>query len=61
MLLHYPGKLKNQKSTILTFQMRLFIIYPTDVMKINAKINSMQNTNILLFVRLLLLRYWKNA
>jgi len=38
------------------FQMRLFIICPTDkkmpnVMKISAKINTMQNINILLFVR----------
>ena len=28
-----------------------FIVYPTDVMKISAKINTMQDINILLFVR----------
>jgi len=32
-----------------------------NVMKINAKINTMQNTNILLFVRLLSLTNWRNA
>jgi len=38
-----------------TFQMGLFIIYPTEqklpnVVKISAKINTMQNIKILLFV-----------
>jgi len=31
------------------------------VMKINVKINTMQNTNILLFVRSLSSTYWRNA
>jgi len=30
-------------------------------MKISAKINTMQNTNILLFVRSLSLTNWRNA
>jgi len=32
-----------------------------DIMKINVKINTMQNTNILLFVRSLSLTYWRIA
>jgi len=32
-----------------------------NVMKINVKINIMQNTNILVFVRSLSLTYWRNA
>jgi len=32
-----------------------------NVIKVNVKINTMQNTNILLFVRSLSLTYWRNA
>jgi len=32
-----------------------------NVLKINVKINIMQNTKILLFVRSLSLTYWRNA
>jgi len=35
------------------FQMRLFIIYPTDICqchKISAKLNNVQNINIFLFL-----------
>ena len=69
MLLHYLGKLKNQKFAILmhvkhvsnvTFYHLSNSCQP-NIMKINVKINAMQNTNILLFVRLLSLRYWRNA
>jgi len=35
--------------------------YLPNVMKISAKINTMQNINILLFVRLLSLMNWRNA
>jgi len=61
MLLHYLGKLKNQKfalcihvkhvsSVIFYYQSNRYL---PNVMKISAKINTMQNNNILLFVRLL--------
>jgi len=59
MLLHYLGKLKNQKFAIFMhvktrFKWDFFIIYQTEkmpnVVKISAKINTMQNTNISLFV-----------
>jgi len=65
MLLHYVEKRKNQKFAILmhikhvsnvTFYHLSNGCLP-NVMKINVKINTMQNTNILLFVRLLSLRY----
>jgi len=32
-----------------------------NVLKINVKINAMQNTNILLFVRSMSLTNWRNA
>jgi len=60
MLLHYLKKLKNQKFAILMHVKHVsnvtFIIYSTDkempnVIKISAKINTMKNINILLFVR----------
>jgi len=35
--------------------------YLPNVMKISAKINAVQNINILLFVRSLSLRNWRNA
>jgi len=35
--------------------------YLPSVMEISAKINDMQNINILLFVRLLSLTNWRNA
>jgi len=69
MLLLYLGKLKNQKFAILmhvkhvsnaTFYHLSNRCLP-NVMKINVKINTMQNTNILLFVRSLSLTYWGNA
>jgi len=69
MLLHYLGKLKNHKFAILmhvkhvsnvTFYHLSNRCLP-NVIKINVKINSMQNTNILLFVRSLPLTYWRNA
>jgi len=61
MLLHYLGKLKNQKFAILmhikhvsnvTFLSSIQQIkeMPNDI-KISAKINTMQNINILIFVR----------
>jgi len=65
MLLHYLGKLKNQKFAILmhvkhvsdvTFYHLSNMCLP-NIMKINVEINTMQNTNILLFVRLLSVRY----
>ena len=57
MLLHYLGKLKNQKFAIVmhvnTFQLWFFYHlsnrYLPNVMKVNVKINTMQNTNILFF------------
>jgi len=61
MLLHYLGKLKNQKFAILmhvklvsnsTFLSSIQQIKEMpNVVKISAKINTMQNINILLFVR----------
>jgi len=68
-LLHYLGKLKHQKFCILmhvkhvsnvTFYHLSNRCLP-NVMKINAKINTKQNTNILLCVRLLSVRNWRNA
>jgi len=69
MLLHYLGKLKNQKfalcmqvkhvSSVIFYH--LSNRYLPNVMKISAKINSMQNINILLFVHLLSLTNWRNA
>ena len=58
MLLHYLGKPKNQKFAIfmhVKHVSNVTTIYPTDkklpnVVKISAKINNMQNINILLFV-----------
>jgi len=60
-LLHYVEKLKHQKFAILMHvkhvsSLTFFIDYPTDkrnanVVKISAKLNTMQNINILLFVR----------
>ena len=59
MLLHYLGKLKNQKFAILvhvkhaanvTFYYLSNRCLPNS-MKINVKINTMQNTDILIFVR----------
>jgi len=61
MLLHYLGKFKNQKFAILmhvkqissvTFLSSIqHIKAMPNVVKISAKINTMQNINILLFVR----------
>jgi len=57
MLLHYLGKLKNQKFALLMHVKRFkcdFLsavqqIKMPNVMKMNVKINTMQNINILLF------------
>jgi len=65
MLLYYLEKLENQKFAILLYIKRvsdvtfyhLSNICLPNVMKINAKINIIQNTNILLSVCLLSLRY----
>jgi len=65
MLLHYLGKLKNQKFAILMHVKHVsnVIFYHLsnrclpNVMKVNVKINTMQNTNILLFVHSLSLTY----
>jgi len=65
MLLQYLGKLKNHKFAILMHVKHVsnVICYNlsnrclTNVMKINVKINTMQNNNILLFVRSLSLTY----
>jgi len=60
MLLHYLGKLKNQKFSLLmhikhvpnaTFYHLSNRQKMSNVMKISAKINTVQNINILLFVR----------
>jgi len=61
MFLHYLGKLKNQKfalymrvkhvSSVIFYH--LSNRYLPNVMKISVKINTMQNINMLLFVRLL--------
>jgi len=59
-LLHYLGKLKDQKFALLMHIKHVLnmtvIIYPTDkkmpnVMRISAKINTMQNINISLLDR----------
>jgi len=60
MLLRYLGKLKNQKFALLVHVKHVLNVtlssiqqikeMPT-IIKISAKINSMQNTNILLFIR----------
>jgi len=65
MLLHYPGKfeirnfahsmhVKVKHVSNVTFY-HLFNRYLSNVMKISAKINTMQNINVLLFVRSLYL------
>jgi len=67
MLLHHLEKLKNQKFAILMHIKHVSNVtfyHPSNrclpnVMKIYVKINTMQNTNILLFVHLLSLRYWR--
>ena len=68
-LLHYLGKLKNPKFYILnhvkhvsnvTFYHLSNRCLP-NVMKRNVKIKTMQNTNILIFVRSLSLMNWRNA
>jgi len=72
MLLHYLGKLKNQKFALCMHVKHVLSVtfyhlsnrYLPNVMKISAKINTMQNINILLFVvfvRLLFLTNWRNA
>jgi len=69
MLLHYLGKLENQKFALcmlvehvssVTFY-HLSNRYLPNVMKISPNINTMQNIIILLFVRLLSLMNWRNA
>jgi len=65
MLLLYLGKLKNQKFAILMHVKRVSNVTfyhlsnrcLPNIMKINVKINTMQNTNILLFVRSLSLTH----
>jgi len=69
MLLHYLVKLKNQKFALCMHVKHVSSVifyhlsnrYLPNVMKISAKINTMQNINILLFVRLLSLTNWRNA
>jgi len=69
MLLHYLGKLKNQKFVLCMHVKHVSSVifyhlsnrYLPNVMKISAKISTMQNINILLFVRLLSLTNWRNA
>jgi len=61
MLLHYLGKLKNQKFALCMYVKHVSNVtfyqlsnrYLPNVMTIRAKINTMQNINILLFVHLL--------
>jgi len=68
-LLHYIGKFKTQKFCILMHVKHvsnvtcyhLSNLYLPNVMKISAKINTMQNISILLFVRSLSLMNWWNA
>ena len=69
MLLLYRGKLKNHTFAILMHVKHVSNVafyhlsnkcLPS-VMKINVKINTMQNTNILVFVRSLSLTNWRNA
>jgi len=63
-LLHYLGKLKNQKFALCMHVKHISSVifyhlskrYLPSVMKISAKINTMQNINTLLFVRSLSLR-----
>jgi len=69
MLLHYIGKLKNQKFALCMHVKHVSSVifyhlsnrYLPNVMKISAKINTVKNNNILLFVRLLSLTNWRNA
>ena len=69
MLLHYLGKLKNQKFALCMHVKHVWSVifyhlsnrYLPNDMKISAKINTMHNINILFFVRLLSLTNWKNA
>jgi len=69
MLLHYLGKLKDQTFALCMHVKRVSRVifyhlskrYLPNVMKISAKINTMQNINTLLFVRSLSLRNWRNA
>ena len=69
MLLHYLGKLKNQKFALCMHVKHVSSVifyhlsnrYLPNVMKISAEINTMQNINILLFVRLLSITNWRNA
>jgi len=69
MLLLYPEKLKNQKFAIVMHVKHVSNVtfyhlsnrYLPNIMKINVKINTMQNTTILLFVHSLSLTYWRNA
>ena len=69
MLLHYLGKLKNQKFALCMHVKHVSNVifyhlsnrYLPNVMKISAKINTTQNINILLFVHLLSLTNWRNA
>jgi len=69
MLLHYLGKLKNQKFALCMHVKHVLNVtfyhlsnrYLPNVMKISAKIDTMQNINTLLFVRLLFLTNWRNA
>jgi len=64
-LLHYLGKLKSHKFAILMHVKHVSYVTfyhlsnrcPPNVMKLNVKVNTMQNTNILLFVRSLSLMY----
>jgi len=61
MLLHYLGKLEHQKYALCmhikhvssAIFYHLSNSYLPNIMKTGAKINTMQNINILLFVRLL--------
>jgi len=69
MLLHYLGKIKNQKFALCMHVKHVSSVifchlsnrYLPNVMKVSAKISTMQNINILLFVRLLSLTNWRNA
>jgi len=67
MLLDYLGKLKNQKFALCMHVKHVSIVtfyylsnrYLPNVMKISAKINTMQNNNVSLFVRSLSLTSFK--
>jgi len=69
MLLHYLGKRTNQKFALCMHVKHVSSVifyhlsnrYLPNVMKISAKIYTMQNINILLFVCLLTLKNRKNA